>query len=292
MAFLEYRPTQILYQFGSVEGFQGMVTSKEIWCTDLGAANDLRELLLGHQHFLDAIKFVRENEYKGTWGIFPDVIEKRIEQYRNNQQTFCACFSPLKDDLPMWREYGSNYSGVAVGFRPTAITSMPGRIQKVKYLNPETPEEFRQLVRDVAQKFDPRHSLDDAEYWLEALIRLFTAITALKHHCWAYENEIRFIHAQVRQEPKPGAFRQVAEFSDETPVFWSKPLSRSRLNETVEYKAFPFGRRTDGTSDPSKAIQRVVIGPQCTLSEADVRALLEFNGFEGFEVEKSECLIR
>jgi hypothetical protein len=292
MAFLEYRPTQTLYQFGSVEGFQGMITSKEIWCTNLAAANDPRELVLGHQHFLDAIRFVRENEYRGTLGTFLEVIEKRITQYRENQQTFCTCFSTLKDDLPMWREYGSNYSGVAVGFRPTAITSMPGRIQKVKYLNPETPEEFQQLVRDLASKSDPRHSLNDAEYWLEVVVSVFTAITALKHQSWAYENEIRFIHAQVRQEPELGAFRQVAEFSDETPVFWSKPLSRSRLDGTVEYKAFPFGRRTDSTSNPSRAIERVVIGPRCTLTEADVRALLEFNGLEGFEVEKSECLVR
>jgi hypothetical protein len=192
----------------------------------------------------------------------------------------------------MWREYGSDHAGVAVGFRPTAITPMPGRIQKVKYLNPGTPEEFRQLVRDIASKFDPRHSLNDAEYWLEVVISVFTAMTALKHHSWAYEKEIRFIHAQVREEPRPGRFRRVAEFSDLTPVFWSEPLSRTGPNGPVEYKSFPFGRRKNGSSEPGRAIERVVIGPRCTMTEAEVRALLASNGFEGFEVEKSECQIR
>jgi hypothetical protein len=190
----------------------------------------------------------------------------------------------------MWREYGNNYSGVAVGFRPTAIASMPGRIQKVKYLNPDTPEEFRHLVREAASKFDPRHSLNDPLYWLEAGTSLFTAITALKHHTWSYEREIRFIHAQVREDP--GRSIPVAEFSDEAPIFWSKPLSRLRSGSTVEYKSFPFGRRRNGVSDPSKAINRVVIGPRCALSVPDVTTLLKANGFEDFDVEQSECKIR
>src|ERR1700720_3640971 len=112
MAFLEYRPAETLYQFGSVEGFHGLIASKEIWCTDLAAANDPRELALGYQHFLEAMRFVRENEYKGSLGDFLDAIEKRIKQYRENRQTFCACFSMVKDELPMWREYGNNYEGL------------------------------------------------------------------------------------------------------------------------------------------------------------------------------------
>jgi hypothetical protein len=192
----------------------------------------------------------------------------------------------------MWREYGNNYEGLAVGFRPTAITAMPGRIQKVKYLNPDTPEQFRQLIRDIASKFDPRRSPSDIEYWLEVSVSVFTAITALKHHSWAYEKEVRFIHVQGRNEPEPGAFRQTAEFSDEIPVLWAKPLSRTRLTGSVDYKAFPFGRRRNHTSDWSRAIDRVVIGPRCSLTETDVRALLDSNAFEGFEVEKSECQIR
>jgi hypothetical protein len=61
MAFLEYRPTQTLYQFSSVEGLKGIATSKELWCSDLSTANDPRELTLGHEHFLNAIEFVRDN---------------------------------------------------------------------------------------------------------------------------------------------------------------------------------------------------------------------------------------
>jgi Protein of unknown function (DUF2971) len=290
MAFLEYRPTETLYQFCSVEAFRGIAASKELWCSDLAAANDPREMVLGYEHFLSAMKFVRENEYKGPLGIFLAAIQKRVAEYRDSQQTFCTCFSPVKDDLPMWREYGGNYTGLAIGFRPTAIASMPGRIQKVKYLNPNTAEDFRQHVRDIAAKFDPQRSQNDFLYRLEAGVSSFTAITALKHHSWAYEKEIRFIHAQLRKPQRE--MPQIAEFSDETAVLWSKPLSRPGQNGFVDYKAFPFGRRKDRTSDSTRAIHRIVIGPRCSLTETEIRTLLEKNGYAGFKIEKSDCQIR
>ena len=221
---------------------------------------------------------------------FLDVLARFVVGYRKEQQTFCACFSPLKDALPMWREYGANYAGIAVGFRPTAITSMPGRIQKAKYLDSNTENDFERIVRDIVSNFDPQHSMNDAQYWLEAGISVFTAITALKHTSWAYEQEVRFIHAQVRQEQPPNTL--IAEFSDEAPVFWSAPLSRIRNGANVEYKAFPFGKRKDGKSDPSKAIERIVIGPRCNLARDDVATLLERNGYSGFEIENSDCQIR
>jgi hypothetical protein len=60
MAFLEHTPKQTLYQFCSVDGFRGIVTSRALWYTDLQSANDPRELKLGFEHFIEAVEFVRE----------------------------------------------------------------------------------------------------------------------------------------------------------------------------------------------------------------------------------------
>jgi hypothetical protein len=101
MAFLEYNPTQGLYQFCSVESFRKLIASKVIWCTDLDSANDPRELKLGYQHFVDALKFVRRNEYKGHAGDFLANIAEALISGHARQQFFCACFSLLEDALPM-----------------------------------------------------------------------------------------------------------------------------------------------------------------------------------------------
>ncbi|SNS38332.1 Protein of unknown function [Tardiphaga sp. OK246] len=290
MAFLEYRPTQTLYQFCSVDGFRGILASKEIWCTDLNKGNDPRELKLGFQHFMTAFEFVRSSEFKGSVGDFLDKIKADVERYQNTQRAFCACFSLIKDGLPMWNEYGSNYSGLAIGFRPSAITSMPGRIQKVKYMSDSTPDDFRQLVREIAGDFDRAHSPDDLFYWIDAVTSVMAAIIALKHRSWAHEQEIRFVHMQTSEQASPEIPR--AAFSDGTEIYWKAPLKRDGQRGSVEYKTFPFGRRAKSTCDPSRAIERVIIGPRCPLTRIEIQADLEANGFTNFVIEASDCQIR
>jgi hypothetical protein len=290
MAFLEYNPTQTLYQFCSIDSFRGILNSKNIWCSDLEAANDPRELQLGFEHFMAALTFVREKEFKGSAGVFLDRMKDDLARHRGVHQAFCACFSLVKDELPMWNEYGSNYSGVAIGFRPTAITSMPGRIQKVKYVNEDTAGDFRDVVREIANGFDQNHSFDDVTYWITAHTSALSAITALKHRSWAHEREVRFIHLQTRNPENTWIPR--AELSDGSPVYWQKPLSRQLRGARVEYKVFPFGRQKNRTYEYSRAIERVVVGPRCTLSTGEVKSELEKNGFENFEIEKSDCQIR
>jgi hypothetical protein len=290
MAYLEYTPRQNLYQFCSAESFRKVLASKVLWCTDLASANDPRELHLGYQHLLEAMKFVRENEYAEPAGEFLEKIISDVTSGSTRQRFFCACFSLLRDALPMWREYGDSYRGVAIGFRPSAITSMPGRIQKVKYLDANMAEGYRQLVRDIASEFDPDHSPNDIVYWVTAATSILAAVTALKHQTWEYEKEIRFVFAQVIADP--GNDLPISQFSDDEPIFWQAPLTRQRGNDLVAYKVLQFGRRKQGAHDFSRAIAQVVIGPRCELSIEGVKSELRRNGFEGVDVVKSDCEIR
>jgi hypothetical protein len=290
MAFLEYSPTQILYQFCSVDSFRKLIASKVIWCTDLSSANDPRELNLGLQYVIDGMKFVRENEYKGRVGEFLEKIIGELTSASERQQFFCACFSLLRDALPMWSQYGDNHRGVAIGFRPTAITSLPGRIQKVKYLNRKMAEEFRKLVRDLASEFDPDHSPDDLKYWIAGSSRISAASTALKHHTWEYEKEIRFVFAQPRTDP--GKTIPVSKFPDDTSIYWKAPCTRLREGHPINYLEFKFGRLEKGAYVSSRAIAQVVIGPRCEMSIEQAKSELQRNGFEGVDVVKSECEIR
>jgi hypothetical protein len=288
MAFLEHTPQQTLYQFCSLDGFKGIVASKALWYTDLQSSNDPRELKLGFEHFIDAIEFVREQDYPGPDGRFLQIVAHELVKEHETRQFFCACFSLLEDLLPMWREYGDGCRGIAIGFRPTAIISMPGRIQKVRYLNPDTPDDFRRLVRDIAGYFDPAHSANDIKYWLHAATSVLSALTALKHHTWEYEKEVRIICTQ-----SPNADRSIplSWHADGTEIFWKKPLSRTRGNECVEYKSFQFGRRKDGVFDFSRAIARVIVGSRCELPIDEVTSELRKNGFTDFDVIRSECFI-
>ena len=62
MAFLEYRPTRTLYQYCSPILFRGITGSKRLWFSDLNAANDPREIRLGHKKFIAAIRYHADRE--------------------------------------------------------------------------------------------------------------------------------------------------------------------------------------------------------------------------------------
>jgi hypothetical protein len=102
MAFLEYRPTQTLFHYTSVDGFFGILKSKHLWFSDLASSNDPRELKFGLQHFVDALRSVRNNEYRGERGRFLSLLEERFTDYHQNAHAFCCCFSLVADQLPMW----------------------------------------------------------------------------------------------------------------------------------------------------------------------------------------------
>jgi hypothetical protein len=295
MAFLEYKPSKTIFQYCSLNGFFGIVRSKSLWFSDLASTNDPRELQLGYEYFIEALKSVRQNEYQGERGDFLSILAEQLTWYHGIAQPFCCCFSMTEDYLPMWGAYGSNYSGLAIGFRPNAIFDMPARLQKVRYANDSTPLNFKSLVLAIASRFDSHRKASDLDYWIPATVEVFSAVTALKHKTWSYEREIRAVHAQTKEPPNEETVRFLSgagilpRYQSDV---WVKPLIRQSHNGSISYLDFPFGRRRNGIPDYAAAIERVIIGPNCELSESEVRDLLRENGFSRFTVNKSTCEIR
>ncbi|QRG08700.1 hypothetical protein EZH22_10685 [Xanthobacter dioxanivorans] len=289
MALLEYQPRQPLYHFTSLAGFEGILKSKELWFSDLTQMNDPRELELGFEHFIEALKAVRHNEYEGHRGFFLSILAGRLTALRHSHQAFCCCFSLVGDDLPLWSEY-TGYVGLSVGFKPTAINDIQARLQQANYLSDNAPEAFRSKVLKIAATHDPEGCVANEQFWTQASVDAFTAITALKHHTWAYEREIRMIHLQTNDEPDPADGALVSDDGEVNE--WITPSTRTGAGGEVSYLPFRFGRYRDGDDKHRRAIARVIIGPKCTLSIDDVAAMLATNGYNGVEIVRSECRIR
>jgi hypothetical protein len=102
----------------------------------------------------------------------------------------------------MWGAYGQNYKGLAIGFRPGAIVGMPGRVQRVKYLDPSNAtKEFDAIAKAIADQFNDNTASSDIAPTIVAAAGAAATATALKHQSWAYENEVRLVYAQPRQGP-------------------------------------------------------------------------------------------
>lgn len=294
MAYLEYRPTQTLYQYCSWDAFLAITASKQLRFTGLDAANDPREIHLGLDHFIEALRSVRGQEYRGARGDFLEAFENSLLTYRGNSQLFSACFSLNADELPMWGAYGANYGGLAIGFRPGALFDLPARCQKVRYLNEGSPSEFRKLALEIASIL-PEHRDDDLARSIKGTVNAIAAISALKHNSWSYEREIRFVHGQPRKPQEPGGpeiFKWTGLMPDGQPILWTPPLERAIGSRTAHYLEYPFGKYRNGGFHPARAIKEVVVGPNCEHDPAEFEGILSDRGYGGFRVIRSECSIR
>ncbi|MFT4183899.1 MAG: hypothetical protein QM636_18495 [Rhizobium sp.] len=289
MAILEYQPRQPLYHYCSPAGFEGILKSKVLWFSDLTQMNDPRELNLGFEHFMEALKSVRHGEYQGYRGFFLSVLAGKLSELQESHHAFCCCFSLAGDELPLWSEY-THYNGLSIGFRPAAIKDIQARLQKADYLADTTPETFRTKVLDIAAPYESVGERPNKTFWIKASVSAFAAITALKHHSWAYEREVRMIHVQTKKAPDPADGTLVSADGDVNE--WIMLSKRSTERGEVSYLQFPFGRYRDGDDKHRRAIEKVIIGPNCTLAPRDVVDLLAANGYKDVDVIRSECRIR
>ncbi|KQU74712.1 hypothetical protein ASC75_20275 [Aminobacter sp. DSM 101952] len=134
------------------------------------------------------------------------------------------------------------------------------------------------------------HTLQRALTLGEAL----AATTLVKHNSWKYEREVRVTLIQRNTKPEPEEFlTQITSINpDDTYVRWRKPLIRQSRGRDVKYLDFEYGRFSNGRAVYARAIERVTCGPRCELTAQDIRTMLASEGFEGFQVVRSDCLVQ
>ena len=210
--------------------------------------------------------------------------------FQRRSTFYTCCFAMSGDDLPLWREYGGGGKGLNIGFRPTAVTSMPGRMQLVKYAEDDARDFFHSLMIQAAIAMGRPGSVQR----VLALSETFAAITSLKHRSWRHEREARINFNQRHEKPDPAEVltQFTGEYPDGSLIPWREPLIRKSRGREIRYIDFAFGRYNRGAWDPRRAIETVCRGPNCEMSSAEVNALLVAEGFEGYEVVESDCAIR
>ncbi len=148
-----------LWHYTSVQGFQGIVTSNEIFATDVRFLNDRTEFV--HAREIAAQVIAETNEY-GT-NSFParDYSKKAVDLAfdtgnlsADRLQVFVASFSEAEDQLSQWRGYSQGSSGVSVAFKLTALCP-PAHIGTLVTFAPciYRPEEKKAILREALAHF-------------------------------------------------------------------------------------------------------------------------------------------
>jgi hypothetical protein len=295
MAQLDHIPVQNYYHYCSHQAFAGIVSSKKIWLSARNASNDPKEIQFAKQEIMTALKRVRHEIYEGYRGLFVSIMAGRLIGLLETQEIYTASLTSKNDDIPLWREYTAGGNGLALGFRPRALTDMHLRIHKVKYLD-ESSDELFHLVSEFIKPYEfliDNEESEQAPSGIDPLVveisaSLLATLFSIKSKAWEYENELRLSFASAKEKNE----LEVSQLPNGDPVMWREPLKRETRNGSVSYYDLKFGKFSDVDYDPSNAFCDIVIGPNADFSPGDVEKLLRENGFEVPPITKSVAAFR
>ena len=104
----------LLYHYTSIEGFLGIISSKNLWASHCQYLNDASE----YKHALNFAEEISSNifmndDYNAGFGF---ILRKSISSLKEDSEIFIASFSEEFDLLSQWRGYCPPNDGICIGF--------------------------------------------------------------------------------------------------------------------------------------------------------------------------------
>jgi hypothetical protein len=185
-----------LWHYTSVQGFQGIIGSGNIYATDVRFLNDSEEFIHARKVADD---LVRETPELGDL-YFPlrNTLEWALELIfgsdfldPNSAQIFVASFSDSEDDLSQWRGYSHGTYGISIAFdlrmfRPPAESDSAVTLAPCVYDDDEKKNLIRRALQyfvkesqikwtDVIQEFLRKHRSGETKPELDQIMNLTNA---------------------------------------------------------------------------------------------------------------------
>ncbi len=254
---------QVLYHYTTEAGFRAILGSKQLWMRQATALNDTTEIVHFTRHL--------ESMLAGRQFQFPEV-EDTIRGFIRSitpERFGIASFSGARDYLTMWRLYGDNTKGLAIGFHSDGLKKVQKRTTKPRdivlraiqdvMLEPVRYEESPgRVMLEQCLGALPRKAKIDTKFekvrW--DLMRL---ACSLKDTSYQQEQEIRLIKH----------FRDYYEGDDRLyePGFLGEHYDRIDGYLVYKHDFLP------------NQIREVTLGCNCPLTEKDVHELLRERSF-------------
>jgi hypothetical protein len=261
---------QTLYHYCGVDGFCGIMKSREIWLSSAAFTNDYVEhnwlLNKARQRVQQLIDSSDEYKYlRRVWGII------------HASGPHLCCFSSNGDLLSQWRAYSDDGAGFAIGFSYEAIAAATEALAKRLSFLALGRVDYNELSQDA---FLERYlgelkksPVDDVgtEAFSDAVtasLNIWMKAAFFKNPAFAEEAEWRIV-----LEPQVGGAAAGID-----PSFCGHGTSDVRFrvsgNRIVPYFAFPFSVDT---------VKEIILGPK-NLARDDLHALKFFLASNGYKV--------
>lgn len=186
--------TDLAFRYANPETFLKMLESQELWFTDLRNMNDWDEYSAGYRITKDVII----NEYPNHIQVLEKI--SRDQMHDDFMMLICSLTSD-GDCLSMWRGYGDNGRGAAIGYSTFEIENHHLYNRYLQKLSPiqgkakfypviYSEEEFKTQIRSYEHRLftlrdnTPQHMINDIlTYKSHIFVNLLTKL------CTLYKND-------------------------------------------------------------------------------------------------------
>jgi hypothetical protein len=277
---------QTLYQYTTAEGLKGIFETEQLWFTDYRYLNDPEEFRYGKKLALEAVNTAKSNSHDSHVSFFLKTVCDILsdDNLESVLYVFLASFTRKRNDLNLWRAYGDDGKGFAIGFAPEMFKLEDCALKKdiekiflgsVVYDRQGAISRNLQAIDQASQVFFEAVEanfdlMKDREVGLRFMRELRTSLIAspliwysltTKHHAYSDEDEVRQVILSSGDDLKPHV------------------QTRVRGSEIVPYVAAPWRVRRKGM------IAEIVVGPAASLgAEEAVIAMLRYYGVDGVKV--------
>jgi hypothetical protein len=265
----------IAYRYATADTFEKMLASQELWFSDLRKMNDWDEYAAGFRIANELIK----NEFPQYASVLGEISPERMSDLF---MVLICSFSNHGDCLSMWRGYGENGKGAAIGYDTHEIENhhlFTRYLQKMNPVNGKvkfnsviySEENYREIIRrNIARVFSISKDTTPEEIPLILELRREMFGSVLVRLCTLYKNDFFEDEREIR------GFIEINEHTD--PYEVSK--RSSDFGDSTFHKI-----RSDFQGIPS--IKEVILGPSYEKTDEHVRNLLEKYGLSDVKIKRS-----
>lgn len=310
---------KIVYHYCGVETFLNIIRNHTLRLSDLCSSTDNMELkcLLDmvkdkvidiyeeRKEFVDSVIYGMERD-----DAFIFLLQTEIEKMKaeSEQLLYGICFSEEGDLLGQWREYGDRGRGVSIGFKTEWFERLCEKDRLFKFskvlYNENEEETLSKIIRyaemiyegiiDVIGNFKTCDILNNpygASYYLNLVKReMYADSVFIKRVEYAEEKEWRLIIDDEETRKNYDDWETLYNWKDISLQREIKDTIYELLPNALEFtvknnKIVSFLDLKYDIDVDNMPIQKIIIGPNCKVSESDIFFLLEFFGLDGKRIE-------
>lgn len=246
----------VLYHYTTLDGLQGIVKNRSIWCSDISSLNDPLELQYGKRLVVERLDEVIKKESDKIIVRMLEVVKSLVEQFDKAFQyrPYVACFCECDNLLSQWRAYATGGGGYILGIsfdNNTSSCDASDNLSDESYLLLRKvvydPDEQRKLIARYISEIT-QGAKDAIKMWVqqpeaevgwliyqaatESVNILWDIILSLKHQAFSEEKEWRLI--KIMAENHKSGLVKFRETNGEL-VPYRETFIFERLNNTLKF---------------------------------------------------------